>query len=87
MKLYHILKTEAVECNLYCAILFSTTNKDKAIEELGKIANDVKNYDYASEIANGWAVEESETEFTIYEDGYYSTNHYELTIVESDLVS
>lgn len=83
MKIYVILTESVVDGEFETSVyLFSTFEKAKI--EFDKMVAETKQNDHLME-CDDVVVEESETEFTIYEDGYYSIDHYSVWIEEKNV--
>ena len=86
MKAFVIIINEVVDFDKFVHEPIVCATKDVAQREYNRIIAEVKEA-YASEIDDGWEVNESDDCFETYPEGGYSGNHYSAAIYEVEVVS
>lgn len=82
--IFIITDTEVYDCQECAHEPLAYEKKEDAVKAFNEL-KDTAIKDYASEIINGWEVEESETSISIFEDGYYVQNRKVISLTEVPL--
>ena len=80
-KIFILFIEKVIDCETLQQKCYAYFNKDKAIERFKQIIKDVE-----TSYPEDWEIEESETCFEMYEDGYYVHNHVIVKIEHCDIV-